>query len=327
MKKIILLFSLCILAVTSATMAQKKTYEFAHEKQVSKTYALSSSDKISISNQFGDVVVKTWSNNEIKVDVSIKISSDIQEVADNLFANIEIDNGKKGNEVYFKTRMENTNDQKRGYRGSSNSSININYTIMMPAGQELDIANKFGKMTLPDLSGKVSIKEEFGGLVAGKLSNPQDIDVRFSTLEIDGLQNGSLDLQFIKNVALIKNATGTLTLNAKFCKDNGVIIPTNGLQSLDAKLEHSLVYLVAPKDAQMEANVKTHFGSFKNKTDLKFQDDVEDDNRRSPRFDYKYFYTSPQPRTKVTMKGNFTDFIVTHDIPELKDYNKKTVSL
>lgn len=324
MKKIFLLFS-CLLILSGVAVAQKKTYEFAHEKQVSKTYPLSNGDKIELSNQFGDVVVKTWAKNEIKVDVSIKVSSDVKDIADNTFERIDIENGKQGNEVTFRTILKK--DEKNGYKGSYNNNIEINYTVMMPEGQELDIANKFGKMILPDLTGKVNIKQEFGGLVAGKLANAQDIDVRFSTVEIGSLQNGNLDLQFIKNGAVIKNATGNLTISARFCKDNGIIIPTNGLQSLNVKVEHSLVYLVAPKDGSMDVNIKTHFGSFKNKTDLKFQNNDEVKDSYSPRFDFTYNYSAAQPKTKVQMKGNFTDFIVTNDMPELKDYSKKTVSL
>ena len=41
------------------------------KKNISKSYNVGGSDKLSIDNSFGDVVINTWDKKEFKVDVEI----------------------------------------------------------------------------------------------------------------------------------------------------------------------------------------------------------------------------------------------------------------
>jgi hypothetical protein len=53
--------------------------KFKKSKSYSKSYSLSTSDKISLDNQFGEMKIMTWEKNEIKVDISITGKSDNSE--------------------------------------------------------------------------------------------------------------------------------------------------------------------------------------------------------------------------------------------------------
>src|SRR5262245_56985818 len=108
MKRIVPLFKraapVVLLLWSTAAWAQekekeKKKLEMAHERTISQSYPASSSDKLDIENQFGNVVVKTWSKAEVKVDIKIEVSSNVKEAADMLFENIEVKHGKQGNTI------------------------------------------------------------------------------------------------------------------------------------------------------------------------------------------------------------------------------------
>lgn len=339
MKKIHVLLSNVLLAallLSSAIYAQEKKYEFAKDRSISQTYSASGNDKLTINNQFGKVVVKTWSRNEVKVDVKIEVSSTIKEDADELFEKIDVNHGKSGNNIYFKTTMEKNKDKDkekkdRDRKGSHSNTIHIDYEVNMPAGLTLDVENKFGKTILPDLSGKVDIDQQFGNLEAGKLSNPGNITVKFGSASIESVEGGKYDFQFVNNTAVLKNATGDIKVRVQHCKSNGVVIHAANTNSIDVDAQHSDVAIVVPKDMSAQYDIDTHFGSFKNNSSfaIKKEGDDDDDSKKhyGPKFNSSYKGSSGGGKTKIKLDGNFTDFQIGHEAPPAKPKKGKTTSV
>ncbi|HEY0680112.1 MAG TPA: hypothetical protein VGD17_17630 [Chitinophagaceae bacterium] len=335
MKKIHVLLSnvlLVTLLLSSTAYSQNKKYEFSKDRSISQTYNASGSDKLTISNQFGKVVVHTWARNEVKVDVKIEVSSTLKDQADEMFEKIDVSHGKDGNNIYFKTTMDKNKDKNKDksenkQRGTHSNSINIDYEISMPAGLTLDLDNKFGKTTLPDLQGKVDIEQQFGDLEAGKLSSPGKVIVKFGSATIESVNGGSYDFQFVSNTAVIKNATGDIKVKTQHCKSNGVVIHAANTSSVDVDAQHSDVSVVVPKDMSAQYSVETHFGSFKNSSSftIKKEGDEDDDKHRGPKFNSSWKGTSGQGKTRIMLDGNFTDFYIGHDAPPAKPKNDKKV--
>src|SRR5215213_6480893 len=163
MKKIHVLLSnalIVALLISSAAFAQKEKYDYSKDRSISQSYNVDGNDRLSISNQFGKVTVRTWSRNEVKVDIKIEVSSTDKEDAEEMFDRIDVEHGKTGNNIYFKTTMEkNKENKKRNNNESRNrsNSIHIDYEVSLPANITLDLENKFGKTILPDLDGDVQI--------------------------------------------------------------------------------------------------------------------------------------------------------------------------
>lgn len=332
MKKIHVLLSNIFLAamlLSSAVQAQDKKYEFARDRSISQTYAANGSDKLSIVNQFGKVVVKTWSKNEVKVDIRIEVSSTIKEDADELFEKIDVNHGKNGSNIYFKTTMEkNKNGKSHNRKGTYSNSIHIDYEVNMPAGLALDLENKFGKTTLPDFSGKLDVQQEFGDLEAGKLSNPGNITVKFGSASIESVNAGKYDFQFVNNTAVLKNATGDIKVNVQHCKSNGVVIYAANTNSVDVSAQHSDVTIVVPKEMSAQYDIDTHFGSFENNSSFAIKKEGDDDsNRNGPQFNKSYKGSSGSGKTRIKLDGNFTDFEIGHDAPAPKEKKKKVQSV
>ena len=328
-----LLFSFIALLLTTLSdpaFAQKKKYEFAKERKMSQSYNAASGDKLVISNTFGNVVIKTWSQREVKVDIQIAISSTKKENAENLFDRIHIDHGKKGNEISFVTDMHNEKSPKDG-TGNVSNTIDIDYTVSMPADLELELRNKFGDIILPDLKGKVKVVSQFGKLQAGKLDNVASIDVRHGNANIESAANGSYSFQFASE-ARIRNLDGDADIRIQHCKSNGVVIHL-GSNAGDLKVngQHSDLALVVNKNLSANFDVKTHFGSFQDNAGfgIKSKEDEESSQNSSrrygqqaTRFNKKYTGTAGGGKSKINISGNFTDISVGFEAPKAKP--KKT---
>ncbi|MFA6083368.1 hypothetical protein [Mucilaginibacter sp.] len=176
-------------------------------KNYSKSYSVDGNDILQINNKFGKVTVNTWNKSEFKVDVQMKFSSNNEEAVNDLIEGSSISDSKTGNVVSFRTNLANGRSQSGG---NNQQRIDINYTVYMPAGNAIDINNQFGAVILPDLSGKATIKVQFGNLIAQHLSNTQnDITINFTqgnTSTIEVFNGGKLKVQYSKfKVGILNN--------------------------------------------------------------------------------------------------------------------------
>ncbi|MGB4845384.1 MAG: hypothetical protein WBP16_13035 [Ferruginibacter sp.] len=332
MKKLIKTFKILLpllLLVQTSLFAQndndndnknKKKYEFVKTKVVNKSYNVSSSDKLNIKNSFGSVEVKTWNRNEIKVDIAIEVSANTDALAQKIIDRITIVDGKSGNEISFKTDMKDVHNSK-DKTGSKNekSTMSINYTISMPANNALTVKNEFGATTVPDMNGEVDLTSKFGSLTTGNLANIKSINVEFGKANLANISSAPVTIKFSK--AVISKLSGAIKMNLEFCSSIRLNLDNN-LSSLDLKTSYSTVNLKPLGSISASYNISTSFGSFKNTSDVKFDND-EDKGERGPKFDFEYSGKSGSGSVPVKVKSSFGKIIVGEASEEdMKDKEK-----
>jgi hypothetical protein len=294
----------------------KKKYAFVKTKSVNKTYNVSSSDKLMIDNSFGRVEVHTWDKNEIKVDVSIEVSANTESLAQKMIDRISVNEYKAGKEIAFETKMKdvhNTKDEK--------SSMSIDYSIYMPAGNPLLIENEFGATVIPDYRGEVELTSKFGSLTAGNLSNVKSITVEFGRAKIESVNNGNLVIKYSNST--LGKLTGNIRMNAEF-STNIIMNVDNSLTGLDVKASYSSLNIKPTSDMSASYTISTSFGSFKNRTAIKFDGDDDDDkDDRSPKFDHKYSGRSGSGNIQIKVNTSFGNIILGEPGPDdMKNKNK-----
>ncbi len=301
----------------------EKRYEFTKTKSVNKSYTVSSSDKLSVDNEFGKVEVHTWDRNEIKVDVNIEVSATKEDLAQKIIDGIAVKDAQSGRDISFKTSIKGTNN-KESNNDSKNekSTMHVNYSISMPASNPLHIENSFGSTTLPDYRGEVELSSKFGSLTAGALSNIKSINVEFGKANFQGLTNGTVTVKYSK--AEFTKLSGNVKLNLEFCSTTKINID-NSLTGLDVKASYSSVNIRPTGDLSASYNIATSFGDLKNHTSVKFDGDNEDDNR-GPKFDHKYSGKSGSGSIPVKVSTSFGRVILGEpgpdDIKKDKEKNK-----
>jgi len=322
MKKIISLCSI-ILLLHANLFAQndnnneneKKTkYEFVKTKSFSKSYNLGN-DKVSIQNSFGKVEIKTWSKSEVKVDVAIETSSNVEASAQRILDGINISSGSQGNETWFKTDNKGTSNNGKNER----SSMSIDYIVYMPASNPLKISNEFGATIIPDFKGEVDLTSKFGKLKTGALTNIKKLWVEFGSAEFESLSNANVTMKFSKGQ--FGKLAGDTKLNFEFCKPIQVNLD-NSVTNLDIKASYSTVNLRPVGDPSASYIFNTSFGSFKNRTAIKFDgDDDEDDH--GPKFDHKYNGRSGGGTIPVKITSSFGKIVLGEPTAEdLKEKDK-----
>jgi len=308
------LFLIGSIALVTSTYANEEP-KVEKKKTYTKSYPVSASEKISLSNQFGEMKIMTWEKNEVKVDATIIAKADDDKRAQEILDKITIEDGKGSGGVYFKTKFGKDqwdNKDKEEKKSHRNEGMEINYTVYLPAGNPLNADNQFGPMTVPDYRGEASITSKFGSLKAGKLSKSKSVSVEFGSADIAELNGGKLSIKFSSGT--VTKLTGDVDANFEFCDKIKVNID-NEVKDLDIKNSYSTLYLDLAKNFSANYDISTSFGDFTNKTAFAIKEQgKEDDDKYSPRFDHKYSGTSGSGATKVKIKSSFGEVIVGHDL-------------
>jgi hypothetical protein len=247
--KIIFKLILVLLIGGNSVSAQKadNKNDIEKKKNITQTYELSGSDRVSLSNKFGDIKIKTWTENKIKVDIEIEVSARTEAKAIKIIDGIAIKHSKNAGLVSFKTVIDDsygggnsvhyddegngasisktistttsknskTNekfDDKYNYSYNGNSqSMSINYTVYLPTSTKMKLRNEFGNTHIDDYAGALDIVNEYGNLEAGILSNgTNEIAIEYGNAEIKSLINPDFKIGYGNCEIATINGTGEM---------------------------------------------------------------------------------------------------------------------
>ncbi|SRR5579871_749 len=306
------------------------------KKNISKSYNVGGSDKLSIENSFGSVIINTWDKSEFKVDIEIYAKAKTDEQAQKILDKIKVDDSQSGGEVSFKTTVgnigskhnKNDGDDDDDDGGNSNHDSNgkdqefhINYVVYMPSTNPLKIINQFGKTTVPDFKGNADITSKFGELTAGNLDNVEQVDVEFGKGQIGNVHNGKVSFKF-DGSSLVKNVSGSVKLNVEFSEAQFGV--SDNIDELSLNNSYSSVNLIVTKNLSASFNIHNSFGDFNNKTDftIKEQGDDDDDNN-GPKFDKDWKGMAGDGKAKIKIKSSFGEVKLSHDFMKQSEEQKE----
>jgi hypothetical protein len=168
-------------------------------KSYSKSYPLDGNDRIKLVNQYGRIQVNTWDQHQIKVDVQIKVQAEDDATAQKLLDGVQIHDSKDGDDVTFRTEIERFGSSWKLFNFGNNDKhkVEINYTVYMPAKNDLDVENSYGAINLPDLSGKVKISCSYGAVSAQNLNGPSnEIEGSYGSVKAGWVSGAKLDYSY-----------------------------------------------------------------------------------------------------------------------------------
>jgi len=190
-------------------------------KDYHKEYTTNENTSLSISNKYGDVTIHTWDKNSIVIDVKVTILLPDRERAEKLLSYIDVQFAEEGDNISARTFI----DEKFNFSGWGNSSrrFSIDYTISMPEGNDLAVANKYGDTELGVHSGKVSLDIKYGNLKAidltrGNVSPLSYLNIAYGKADID--RTGWLDVTARYSGSLRIGKSQALLLDSRYSKLN-----------------------------------------------------------------------------------------------------------
>jgi len=317
-------FSIFFLLTGVAVSAQKEKkerekFEFVKEKNISKTYP-ASGNKLKIDNSFGAVKFTAWEKNEIKVDVHIEASSNKEDFAQKIFDAISVADKQQGNEISFKTTINNRNNDCKNCK----SSMQIDYVVHLPVSVALNVTNSFGSIDLPDYTGALSVNSKFGSLTTGSLSNVKDIGVEFGSAAIKNMSN--IDATFKFSKIDIANLGGKNKIKLEFCDATSINLDNN-LNSLDLHESYSTVN-IRPGNLSASYTIATSFGSVIDRSNADIRR-IDTPDKYGPDSDKKYEGKSGNGAAKIEIRSSFGKIIIgeakAEDMQDRKDKSKNKV--
>jgi len=157
----------------------------------------------------------------------------------------------------------------------------------------------------------------------------KNINVEFGRADLGNIPGGNLNIKF--SAATITKLSGNVKVNLEFSSKVTLNLD-NKLDGLDLKASYSTVNLKPLGELPASHKIFSSFGSFKNRTSVKFNNaEDDDDNKREPKFYYEYNGKSGNGNIQVKVKSNFSTIILgepTAEDMKGKDKKKqKTVTL
>jgi len=187
-------------------------------KTFSKSFSIDKNDKVSLSNQYGSITIKTWDKKEVKLDADIKVYANTDSEAQKLIDDVSISSSKSDDGVVFKTNMGDMNGN--WGRGNKNGKkwrreIKVSLTLYMPSTNALTVAQSFGNVNMENFAGPTSLKVEYGNLTTGVLSNVNNyVSVQFGKAEIEEVNQATIKHEYGSGLTL--GSANTLKLSAQF---------------------------------------------------------------------------------------------------------------
>lgn len=238
-------------------------------KNMSKTFAADRTDKISLSNQFGSMVIKVWDRKEVKVDIAISVTGNNEKNVQEQIDQVEIKAEKNGDLISCRTEIDREDNNRWSGRNKKNE-IKVNYVAYVPASNALTLSQQFGSMNIGDFSGALSAKVQYGNLVAGRLSGDNNyISVQYGKTNIQELNKATIKQQY--GAGLTIGSVGDLNLTAQYTavditaiRGNAVIKQQYGsglsigtVNDLDLNAQYAGVEITAIKG---DATIRQQYG-------------------------------------------------------------------
>lgn len=161
-----------------AVMAGGPEQEFT--KTINREFNTAADGTTALYNKYGNVNVKTWQNNSVKIDITIVVSAKSQREANETFKNINVNFTNAWGYVKAETMIAEGMNYGFGNwwpTKTCGDDFKIHYEVWMPATNQLDLKNKYGNAWVAPLKGKLIAEIKYGDLRTEAISNDADLNL------------------------------------------------------------------------------------------------------------------------------------------------------
>jgi hypothetical protein len=153
-------------------------------KKINREFGTNATGMTALYNKYGQVNVKTWGNNSVKIDITVTVNTNNQKEADAMFDKIQVNFTNTTGYIKAETMIAQSN-----WWGPKCDNFKIDYEVYMPVGNQLDLKNKYGNAFVADLNGKLMAEIKYGDLRAENLRADADLYLGYGKVFISKVQN------------------------------------------------------------------------------------------------------------------------------------------
>jgi len=192
-------------------------YKTTKEKNIKKSYDVSSNNTLKVNNSYGNLDIVTWSENRIEFDITIKVSGNNTEKIDKKLNEINVEFSKSDGIVSAITKFSSKKKSWWSWSSNNNMKIEVNYRVKMPISNNVDLNNDYGAINLDKLEGHAKLNCDYGKITTKELMAKNN-EIRFdysNNCYFEYINSGKINADYSGfTVAKTKN----LSLNADYTK-------------------------------------------------------------------------------------------------------------
>lgn len=206
--------------VIEPVVQEEEKFRKEFTRNIKKEFDISADGTLSLLNKYGQVDVKTWDQNQVKIEIEIVVNASNEDNANETFDRINIDFSNSSNFVSAETTIESPKKSSwisslwgGSYGGSSD--FNINYEVHMPASCDLELNNKYGHSTVEAIKGKAKITAKYGDVRMDGVDNNLKLDIGYGNATVERTHNAEI---YIKYGKLRVEEAHDVNLESKYSK-------------------------------------------------------------------------------------------------------------
>lgn len=164
------LISILVLIVAGPGFSQVR-----QERDYSRSFALSADGKVEVVNKYGEVIIRTWDSDSVRIDVLVRAEGKNSAAVNKSMDKVDIKFRKVGSIVSAVTELStgrgvfgNLMSEVQGVVGSN--KLQVNYEVWLPQDVLLSVENKFGDVYLASLDARVDLDVSHGDIKAENFS-------------------------------------------------------------------------------------------------------------------------------------------------------------
>jgi hypothetical protein len=188
------------------------------KKEFHKEFPTNNNTILTLDNKYGDIDVKDWDKDLIKIDVIISVENSNQEKAEKLLSYIDVVFTVEGDAITAKTVFDDKFSSTSTWR--DDNDLSIDYTVLMPKDIQLNLFNKYGNAFINEITGRATIGIKYGKLKANRIYRGNEkplteIDLGYSDATIEESDWLKVSMKY-SNLNL--NTSGAIILLSKYSK-------------------------------------------------------------------------------------------------------------
>ncbi len=234
---------LCLLLAPLHSQAREE-----YTRTFDKSLSVQSGQKIWLEHKFGDIVIRTHTQQEVVVHADVRVSASDSDSAKQYAGRVEI-LVTPGAELSIRTRYPDTEKS----FGRRDVSFSVRYEVTVPETSPLTVRNSFGAVSVSGIKASSEIYNSHGEVRFRDGRGTQHIENSFASVNLAGntgdvmieATNGAVDASGITGAANIRDRFASVTV-ARI--SNGVTIANNN-------------GAVSVTDCGGAGNVRNSFGS------------------------------------------------------------------
>jgi len=329
------IFTLFLCFLVLPAFAKKKEFT----RKIEKEFNVEQNGISAIENKYGNVFVSTWDKQKTRFEVTVKVKARSEEKAQEVFDRIFVDFEESSRKVSAKTSI---NSSKGGWFnwGNDSDDFQIHYKVFLPANQELQVYNKYGNISIPDMDYRVVSEVKYGNMDVGNINGPiqvylgygngtigtvkdAKIEIKYSNLDVDGAEEVTVNSKYSK---LKFGGIHDLKTSSKY--DTYRIGSAHSIYS-NGKYDNFEVGEVSYVQVETKysnytvdrltkgVNLDMSYGGFKARNVSSNFDEI----RVHGRYTHFKFYMDGQPKFDLDIEGDYADI----DLPSHISLSEKVV--